>query len=128
MPGTLVVTTLSDGTNSTSATNAIQGSAKAWSDFAGSTGTINASYNMSSISRSGTGSYTANFTNAFADANYAPASSARNSVNLALIFAQNPTGLSPLKSTSQLNLAAANFNSGSFPLSDPTNCDFAIFR
>jgi hypothetical protein len=72
MPGTLVITTLSDGTNSTSATNCIQGSAKAWVNFNG-TGTpaIRASYNVSSITDNGTGDYTVNFTNAFADANYA---------------------------------------------------------
>jgi hypothetical protein len=71
MPGTLVITTLSDGTNSTSATNCIQGSAKAWVNFNG-TGTvaIRGSYNVSSITDNGTGRYTVNFTNALANANY----------------------------------------------------------
>jgi hypothetical protein len=71
MAGTLVITTLSDGTNSTSATNCIQGSAKAWVNFNG-TGTvaIRASYNVSSITDNGTGDYTVNFTNALANANY----------------------------------------------------------
>lgn len=71
MAGTLVSSTLSDGTNSTSTTNAIQGSAKAWVNFNG-TGTvaIRASYNVSSITDNGTGDYTVNFTNALADANY----------------------------------------------------------
>jgi hypothetical protein len=74
MPGTLVITTLSDGTNSTSATNPIQGSAKAWVNFNGTTspGTIRAQYNVSSVTKNGTGDYNINFTNAFADANYAP--------------------------------------------------------
>lgn len=72
MAGTLTISTLSDGTNSTSATNCIQGSAKAWVNFDG-TGTvaIRASYNVSSITDNGTGDYTVNFTNALADANYA---------------------------------------------------------
>jgi hypothetical protein len=72
MAGTLTISTLSDGTNSTSATNCIQGSAKAWVNFNG-TGTvaIRGSYNVSSITDNGTGDYTVNFTNAFADANYA---------------------------------------------------------
>lgn len=71
MPGTLVITTLSDGTNSTSATNPIRGSAKAWVNFNG-TGTvaIRASYNVSSITDNGTLSYRINFTNALPDANY----------------------------------------------------------
>jgi len=72
MAGTLVITTLSDGTNSTSATNCIQGSARAWVNFNG-TGTvaIRASYNVSSITDNGTGNYTINFTNAMPDANFA---------------------------------------------------------
>jgi hypothetical protein len=72
MAGTLTISTLSDGTNSTSATNCIQGSAKAWVNFNG-TGTIaiRASYNVSSITDNGTGDYTVNFTNALTDANYA---------------------------------------------------------
>lgn len=79
MAGTLVITTLSDGTNSTSATNCIQGSAKAWVNFNG-TGTvaIRASYNVSSITDNGTGDYTINFTNAFADVNYAYVAGMRN--------------------------------------------------
>jgi hypothetical protein len=69
---TLTVQTISNGTVSTSSANVIQGSAKAWVNFNG-TGTpaIRASYNVSSITRNGTGDYTINFTNAFADANYA---------------------------------------------------------
>lgn len=71
MAGTLTLSTISDGTNSTSSTNCIQGSAKAWVNFAGATGTINASYNVSSVTRNGTGDYSVNFTNAMANANYA---------------------------------------------------------
>jgi hypothetical protein len=80
MAGTLVITTLSDGTNSTSATNCIQGSAKAWVNFNG-TGTvaIRASYNVSSITDNGTGNYTVNFTNAMPDANYAIIASSTSS-------------------------------------------------
>jgi hypothetical protein len=71
MAGTLTISTLSDGTNSTSATNPIKGSARAWVNFNG-TGTvaIRSSYNVSSITDNGTGDYTVNFTNALPDANY----------------------------------------------------------
>lgn len=70
--GTTVLSTISDGTNSTSVTNAIQGSAKAWVNFNGvTTPTIRASYNVSSITRAAVGQYTVNFTTAFADTNYA---------------------------------------------------------
>ena len=73
MAGTLVISTLSDGTNSTSSTNCIQGSAKAWVNFNGvpATPSIRAAYNVSSITKSSTGNFTVTFTNALADANYA---------------------------------------------------------
>jgi hypothetical protein len=71
MAGTLTVGTLSDGTNSGSATDAIKGSARAWVNFQG-TGTVSirANYNVSSITDNGTGTYTLNFTNAMPDTNY----------------------------------------------------------
>jgi hypothetical protein len=78
MAGTLVITTLSDGTNSTSATNCIQGSAKAWASWTPSTGAIQASYNVSSVTRRAAGQYTVNFTNALADAFYTVAGTCAN--------------------------------------------------
>jgi hypothetical protein len=73
MAGTLTISTLSDGTNSTSATNCIQGSARAFVNFNGiTTATIRQSYNVSSVTRNSTGDYTINFTNAFANTNYTP--------------------------------------------------------
>lgn len=71
MAGTLTISTLSDGTNSTSSTNCIQGSAKAWVQWAGSTGTIAASFNVSSVTRSTTGQYLVNFTTAMSSSAYA---------------------------------------------------------
>ena len=70
MAGTLVISTLSDGTNSTSATNPIQGSARAWVQFNGSTGVRNSSYNVSSVTRNSTGNYTVSYTNALPNVNY----------------------------------------------------------
>jgi hypothetical protein len=72
MAGTIVADTIQDGAgNSTAMDNAIYGSAKAWVNFNGvTTATIRASYNVSSITRNGTGDYTVNFTNALTDANY----------------------------------------------------------
>jgi carbamate kinase len=73
MAGTIVADQLQDGAgNSTSMDNAIYGSAKAWVNFNGTTATIRASYNVSSITRASTGNYTVNMTNALTDANYAP--------------------------------------------------------
>jgi hypothetical protein len=73
MAGQLTLSTLSDGTNSTSSTNAIKGSAKAWVNFNGSTNVIRDSYNVTSITKNGSGDYTINFTNAMPNANYAVA-------------------------------------------------------
>lgn len=74
MAGTLTISTLSDGTNSTSSTNCIRGSAKAFVQFNGgygnTAGVINNSYNVSSITVGGTGIYTINFTTAMPNANY----------------------------------------------------------
>jgi hypothetical protein len=48
----------------------IQGSAKAWVNFNGSTAVIRSSHNVGSITKTGTGNYTINFSTAMPDANY----------------------------------------------------------
>ena len=85
---TVQATTLSDGTNSTSSTNVIRGSAKAWVNFGGgilfTAGAINGSYNVSSITVNATGDYTVNYTSALPNANYCAllgASTQANSVD-----------------------------------------------
>ena len=70
---TLVAQTISNGTVSTSSANVIQGSAKAWCSWTGSSGAIQASYNISSVTRTSGGTFNIAFTNAFADTNYAMA-------------------------------------------------------
>lgn len=97
MAGTLTISTLSDGTNSTSSTNCIQGSAKAWVSFNG-TGTvaIRGSYNVSSITDNGTGDYTVNFTNALANANYANTVSVAPEYGAALLIANIDAGTTGL--------------------------------
>ena len=70
MAGTLTISTLSDGTNSTSATNPIKGSARAWVNFNGTSAAIRSSFNVSSVTRASAGVYTVNFTTAMANANY----------------------------------------------------------
>ena len=68
---TLNTVNITNGTDSITVEGAVKGSAKAWVNFNG-TGTvaIRASYNVSSITDNGVGTYTLNFTNALADANY----------------------------------------------------------
>jgi hypothetical protein len=89
---TLVAQTISNGTVSTSSANVIQGSAKAWVNFNG-TGTvaIRASYNVSSITDNGTGDYTVNFTNAFANTNYSYFIQSQVSAGATTTNTYNPT-------------------------------------
>jgi len=70
----------------------------AWVSFTGTTGAINASYNIASVTRTGTGLYTIVFTNALTDANYAVvgmgqrlSSDGNNAGFVALNHSSNPT-------------------------------------
>jgi hypothetical protein len=116
MAGTLTISTLSDGTNSTSATNCIQGSAKAWVNFNGVSGAVaRASYNISSLTRTGTGAYTINFTNALADANYcvtvgSSATSAPNNSTQPQLFTQNASWGLTAPSSSSFIIATVGSN------------------
>jgi hypothetical protein len=78
MAGTLTVTTIS-GVSTLNAPsgvlatqNGMTGIAKAWVQFSATGGTIttNASFNVSSVTRQGTGLYTVNMTTAMSSANY----------------------------------------------------------
>ena len=71
MAGTLVANTINTDTGLFSTQNAYQGIAKAWVNFAGATGTITGSFNVSSITRTSTGYYTVNLTTAMPSTAYA---------------------------------------------------------
>ena len=75
MAGTIVADTVQNGAGtSTSMTNVVSGACVAWVNFYGvTTPSIYASYNVSSITRNGTGDYTVNFTSSLTDTNYAVA-------------------------------------------------------
>jgi hypothetical protein len=118
---TLVAQTISNGTVSTSTANVVNG-AKAWVNFNG-TGTvaIRASYNVSSITDNGTGTYTVNFTNAFSDANYAALVTGGDSSGAsAIAYGPNSTPTTTAFTVSVLNTA------GSFV--DRTQICVGIFR
>jgi hypothetical protein len=70
---TIIATTLSNGSVSVPTATVVNGSAKAWVNFNG-TGTIAArdSFNVASLTDTGTGAYTVNFTASMNNADYAP--------------------------------------------------------
>ena len=70
MAGKVVVSTLNNDTGVLATQNGMTGIAKAWVNFTGSTGAINGSFNVSSVTRSATGTYQVNYTTAMPNINY----------------------------------------------------------
>lgn len=83
MAGQLTIDTLKASSGVLATQNGMTGIAKAWVNFQGgngnTAGTINASFNVSSITVNGTGDYTANFTTAMPSASYVIAGSCKES-------------------------------------------------
>jgi len=71
MAGQLTIDTLKASSGVLATQNGMTGIAKAWVNFAGASGTISGSFNVSSVTRTATGRYGINFTTAMPDANYA---------------------------------------------------------
>ena len=121
--GATQLATITDGTNSTSATNAIQGSAKAWVNFNGvTTASVRASYNISSVVRNALGSYTVNLVTALADANYSITTSSSYNNTVASPGNNSNPSSHPISSSS----CAVFCSDGS--LSDMQTISIAIFR
>jgi hypothetical protein len=70
MAGQLTIDTLRAGSGVLATQNGMTGIAKAWVNFAGASGTIASSFNVSSITRNSTGDYTINFTTAMPNTSY----------------------------------------------------------
>lgn len=79
MAGGLTISTLNDSSGVLATQNGMSGIAKAWVNFTGATGGVNASFNVSSVTRASAGNYTINFTTAMPDANYTFAGFGSNS-------------------------------------------------
>ena len=127
MAGSVVADTLQDGAgNSTSMDNAIYGSAKAWVNFVGSSGAVNASYNVSSVTRSGSGSYVVNFSNALSSANYATLVTAGNGGGTGQTTGQNYQTAAPTSSSVTLYCATNGVGFADPAYSGQMNC--VIFR
>jgi hypothetical protein len=127
MAGTIVASTLSDGTNSTSTTNCIIGSAKAWVNFYGlSASTINNSFNVSSVTRNSTGNYTINFTTAMPNANYILAGGVQtNTTSADLVYGLGVNNTSTAMQTTSVNVVCGYYNNAT--LSDVYSAQVVIF-
>ena len=92
---------------------------RAWVNFNGTNGSIRASFNVSSVTRSGTGTYAVNLTNALTDANYGltgavgPATAGGECVQIVSL------------TTTVSNIAVSNNVTG---LVDRANVGVSIFR
>ncbi len=119
---TLVAQTISNGTVSTSTANVING-AKAWANFNGTNGSIRASYNISSVTRTTTGNYTIVMTNALVDTSYAVVitASGESRTQSARIGTIATTG-----TTTTFSIDIYNAGAGAFQ--DPAIVQFAVFR
>ena len=131
MAGTLVIDTVKSSTSgppsfqNTSGTEVGQ-LCRAWVNFNGvTTASIRASFNVSSVTRNGTGDYTVSFTNAMPDSSYVAAGIGRRStagVNITQFeFAANSTSIST--NTCQIK----TFDNGNTVVDSDTVC-VAFFR
>ena len=118
------------GTASTDVLNVINGSAKAWVSFNGSgTVAIRASYNVSSITDNGTGTYVCNFTSALDNANYSAVGSSSSNGTSAYGGTVNMNNGAALASVapSTTSFSFLVTNQGG-TLYDPFYVNIAVFR
>ena len=93
--------------------------AKAWVNFNGTTspGTIRSSYNVSSVTKIGTGDYTVNFATAMADANYSISVSAALNTNSPSVIQYQDQSTSSVREIVRVNAVAY----------DPTHLSLQVF-
>jgi hypothetical protein len=108
--GTLQTDVINSSTGVLATQNGMTGIAKAWVQFAGASGTIAGSFNVSSVTRVAQGVFTINFTTAQANANYAYNVNASPSAG----YAANP------------GVASCNANGQTSTLVSPTTSAFTF--
>jgi len=122
MAGQLTIDTLRAGSGVLATQNGMTGIAKAWLDYNGTTGTLNNSFNISSVTKNSAGYYTVNFTTAMPNANYAMAgmangysSAASSGIVINITGNSSYTGAALLKTTTQVSISSGNatFNTDS---------------
>lgn len=124
--------TISGATGAVTVTNSLPSQTKAWVTFSGGSGTVNGSYNVSSVTRTGTGNYVVNFTSALSSVNFCPTISVSQggSNPIALAFDAGPNlnsgGYTGYASTSTFKFITGN-QATSVP-SDPNICSVIVCR
>jgi hypothetical protein len=108
MAGSLTISTLKDSSGVLATQNGMTGIAKAWVQFAGSTATVNGSFNVSSITRNSAGYYTVNFTTAMPNINYSVASAF--SPNYSVRFSGGTSLFSNAASAAEVAPTTSSFN------------------
>ncbi len=99
MAGKVVVSTLNNDTGVLATQNGMTGIPKAWAQVA-SNGTINGSFNVSSVTRNSAGDYTVTYTTAMPNDNYA--------FNMNIIGAAARFVWSGTPATGSINIITAN--------------------
>jgi hypothetical protein len=124
MAGRVVVSTLNNDTGPLATQNGMTGIPKAWGSFAGASGAVSASFNVSSVTRTGVGTYTIAITTALPSANYTVlgAGSAVNQGAASSLILN--TAVSQTASQFGLIACAATPTPIAF---DPTVANFAVF-
>jgi len=111
MAGTVVCNVINTDTGLFSTNNAYSGIAKAWVNFNGASGAspvIRASFNVSSVTRNGTGDYTINFATALTDTNYVPLAMGGQQASGGDFIMAGRNGDNPVQTTSAYRLYGLN--------------------
>ena len=124
MAGGLTISTLNDSSGVLASKNGMTGIPKAWVNFSAASGTVNGSFNVSSVTRNTTGQYSVNLTTAMPNTNYAANVSHgyNGTTGYDWCIYQVRTNLS---STSVVYLYVAQFNAAAF--TDPTYVYCSVF-
>jgi hypothetical protein len=126
MAGKITVSTLNDDTGVLATQNGMTGICKVWVKFAGGSGTINGSFNVSSVTRTSTGYYTVNFTTAMPNADYAVTGASKNQDNTTTTAGNNPIAVGPISfATGSIGIVTPSTTAGT--LVDPFAVSVAIF-
>lgn len=100
------------------------GVCRAWVNFDGTAGTVKAAFNVGSITKNGTGDYTANFTNAISDVNYALIASTTGSTGAGSFIVTGVSG-TQAKTTTTAQMLSRNLSNTA---TDLNNLSLAVFR